>query len=123
MLQLDKVNAILAEVSFNDWTIEAHRHIDHLSSNGGRMYLQVRVKGKCNVNGSPWEWTGRKWDLSIHMTKSEIVQTAFKAVMTAMEHEVREQFLYKGVSIFDPHYDVDKLVTLRRKTNCLDERK
>lgn len=44
------------------------------------------------------------------MCKNEIVTTAFKAVMTAMEHEVRENFRYRGASIFNPHMDPDKLV-------------
>ena len=43
------------------------------------------------------------------MTKSEVIQTAFKAVLTAMEHEVREKFHYKGKPIFGPHYHVDAL--------------
>ena len=117
-MNLDEIKEVLKEIQFNDWKINAH-----YESFTPRIYLQVEASGKCNVSGQPWNWKGRKWNLSRYMVKSEIVQTAFKAVMTAMEHEVREQFLYKGVSIFDPHYDVDKLVTLRRKSNCLDERK
>jgi hypothetical protein len=68
-------------------------------------------------------WNGRKWFLSNHMTRSEVVQTAFKAVLTAEEHEAREHFKYRGQSIFDPHYDVDKLVELRSDVACLDLRK
>jgi hypothetical protein len=56
------------------------------------------------------------------MTKSEVVQTAFKAALTAIEHEARERFTYRGQSIFDPHYDVDQLVELRARADCLDER-
>jgi hypothetical protein len=46
------------------------------------------------------------------MTKSEIVSTALKAVLTAEEHEAREQFQYKSKTIFGPHFDVDKLASL-----------
>jgi len=78
------------------------------------MYLQVGdPHAACNITHQPTSWTGRKWFLSEHMTKSEIVTTAFKAIMTAVEHETREQFLYRGASIFDPHYDVDCLHALR----------
>lgn len=56
---------------------------------------------------------GRKWRISAHMTKSEIVQTCLKAVLAAEEHEAREFFLYKRESIFSPHYDVDALHALR----------
>lgn len=55
---------------------------------------------------------GRKWRLSKWMTKSEIVQTAFMAYLTWIEHEARESFKYKGASIFGPHYDVDALVEI-----------
>lgn len=78
-------------------------------------YLQVLQKTKCNVTGEPYESKGRKWRLSPHMTRSEIVQTALKAVLTAEEHEVRERFKYRGQPIFDPHYDVDELWHLRQR--------
>jgi hypothetical protein len=51
----------------------------------------------------------RKWLLSPHMTYSEIVQTAFKCILTSMEHRAREHFLYKGRRIFGPHFNVDEL--------------
>jgi hypothetical protein len=87
------------------------------------LYLQVvHPHGVCNVSGKPTAWRGRKWRLSPHMTKGEIVQTAFLAVMTAMEHEIREQFTYRGVSVFDPHYDIDRLVELRRDPTSIAER-
>lgn len=56
--------------------------------------------------------TGRKWRISPHMTKSEIVGTAFKAYLTWVEHEARESFQYRGQSIFGPHFDVDTMVNL-----------
>lgn len=75
-------------------------------------YLQVEFDGCCNVTGEPILWKGRKWRLSPHMTKSEIVQTAFLAILIASEHEVREQFRFRGRAIFGPHFDVEHLVTL-----------
>jgi hypothetical protein len=56
------------------------------------------------------EWQhGRKWRLSLHMTRSEIVQTIFAAALAFQEHELREGFRYKGQAIFSPHYDIDAL--------------
>lgn len=75
-----------------------------------------------NVTLAPLAWKGRKWLLSEHMTDGEIVQTAFLATMTAMEHEARERFTYKGQSVFDPHYDIEKLVELRSRPDALKER-
>ena len=67
-------------------------------------------------------WTTRKWLLSPHMTKSEIIQTAFKCILAAEEHEAREKFLYKGKSVFGPHFDVDKLHELCEMPDALDAR-
>jgi hypothetical protein len=88
----------------------------------GNFYLQIECSGKCNITGEPMEWQGRKWRLSIYMTDGEVVQTAFMATMAAMEHEIREQFTYRAVSVFDPHYDIEKLVELRRQPDALKER-
>lgn len=97
--------------------------VNFVHSKGGYYYLQVGdLKATCNVTGNEVSWRGRKWLLSEHMTDGEIVQTVFKAVLTAMEHEVRELFLYRGHSIFDPHYDIDKLVELRRSEGAIKER-
>jgi hypothetical protein len=69
-------------------------------------YLQVRgvVEGR--------EWFGRKWYLSPHMVKGEIVQTAFAACLAWEEHECREAFKYKGQPVFSPHYNIEALVLL-----------
>lgn len=63
---------------------------------------------------------GRKWRLSDHMTKSEIVQTAFLAIKTWEEHETREKFTYKGKAIFGPHLDVE---VLHQTADYLDARR
>lgn len=92
------------------------------SSRADHFYLQVECDGRCNITGKAINWRGRKWQLSVHMTPSEVVQTAFKAVLTAMEHETRENFKYRDVSIFDPHYDVERLVALRNDPSSISER-
>jgi len=51
-----------------------------------------------------------KWYLSRHATESEVVLTALKGVLTALEHEAREQFTYRGVALFGPHVDVRALI-------------
>ncbi len=77
-------------------------------------YIQVQhIGGECNHGGGPMDWTGRKWKVSQHMTSSEFVQTAFMAVMAAVEHEVREGFKFRGLDIFNPHMDLEALVEFR----------
>ena len=102
---------VLDEVTYKDWrfiVVGVPRH-DSLYT-----YMQIQWAAS---NGFPCN--GRKWLLSQHMTKSELVQTAFKAVMTAEEHEAREEFRYSNAAIFGPHFDVDRLVDLCDKETAL----
>lgn len=91
---------IVAKVTFRDWKFTVEDNI------GDGRYLQVSF-----MEGGELQ-KGRKWKLSEHMTPSELVQTAFKAVLTATEHETREFFKYKNYPIFSPHYDIEALVAL-----------
>jgi hypothetical protein len=88
---------VVKHLKYKDWTFEVA--IDE-------SWLRVVL------HDGDTEWKGRKWMLSTHMLKSEIVQTAFLAVMTAEEHETREKFTYDGLAIFGPHYNVDRLADL-----------
>lgn len=91
-------------------------------ASAGHYYLQVQGHSPCSTTGRPHTWRGAKWNISKWMTDGEIVQTALKAVLAAVEHEAREAFKYRGLSIFDPHYDIEKLVELRSRGDALKER-
>ncbi len=99
---VEKVSSILTNVKYLDWTF-------FVGMDDNRVYLQVQFDGIDTFTDTKEVQHGRKWLLSPHMTKNEIVQTAFKAVLTAMEHEVRESFFYRDKRIFGPHFDVDAL--------------
>lgn len=64
------------------------------------------------ITGELQMQTTRKWLLSPYMTKSEFIQTVFKCALTSEEHKAREHFLYTGVRVFSPHYDIDSLAVL-----------
>jgi hypothetical protein len=88
----------------------------------GDDYIQLQEYTECNRSGEPYLSKGRKWKWSQFMTKSEVVTTALKAVLQYEEHEARENFKYKGLSIFDPHYDIDSLFDLRSREKWDDVR-
>lgn len=96
------VGIVLHDVSYKDWNL-------HLGEDGERVYLQWKFRAACAKSGEVCEQSGRKWHLSPHMTDSELVNTAFKAAMTAEEHECRENFRWRGKRIFNPHIDVTAL--------------
>ena len=86
-------------------------------------FIQLCENATCNRSGKPFLSKGRKWKWSQYMTKSEVVTTCLKAVLQYEEHEARENFKYKGLSIFDPHWDCDQLWELRNKQDWDDVRK
>ncbi len=116
---------VLEACSFPGLTVEVF-HIWEAMAAGSkverrRFYLRVCAQegspyAISSVDGTSLPWKGRHWRLSEHMTDGELVQTAFKAIMTALEHEARERFTYKGKAIFGPHLDVDKLVEIAGDT-------
>ena len=106
MKALERLQRIVSDVAFGKW--EFLVRVDM-----GRPYLQVQATEPCVETRELYTWRSRKWLLSTHMTRSEVVQTAFLAVMVAVEHETRESFTYREEAVFSPHYNVDALVRLR----------
>lgn len=109
MYTYEDMSIILNDVAYKDWTLHIERGV-----NATILQWLFEAGGELQH--------GRKWILSQHMTKSEIVSTAFKAALTAEEHECREGFRYKGKKIFGPHFDVDVLTEIAGKKVNLDLR-
>jgi hypothetical protein len=67
----------------------------------GAIYLQASYMEPDVTSGNeiPVQQLTRRCFLSPMMTRSEIVQTVFKCVLTSMEHRVREWFRYSGQPI------------------------
>jgi hypothetical protein len=110
-MTLDQIHDVLESVRYRDW-----KFVVRYEENSFRPYLQVSFV----ADGAPQ--SGRKWFLSTHMTKSEVVQTALKAILTAEEHEAREKFLYRGRAIFGPHFDVDALHEIVERRDLREEK-
>lgn len=106
---LDLVRRIAAQTKFRDWEFD-------VISRGEVTMLRVRFKDAAGV-----EQKGRKWFISEHSTASEVVQTLWLAVATALEHEAREEFTWRGEAVMGPHFDVWKLHGLAR-SKAFDER-
>lgn len=87
-------------VPYRDWQFEV------IAEPEKDIFIKVRFKAADPDTGNEQSWSGRKWVVSIHSTESEIVTTCLKAVLTAEEHEAREQFKFCGKPIFNPHLDV-----------------
>lgn len=123
MQTLHSVQHLLGQLKFHDWMlvvrevspVPAGTPIEDVPADGFRIYAHFTV-------GDSDMQTTRKWLVSAYATRSEIVQTVFKMVMTALEHEAREAFLYDGEAIFGPHFDIEALYDIAHRKR-LDVRK
>jgi hypothetical protein len=119
-MNVHEIRHLLSEVKYLDWIFFVAPKSDGVTPD----YLQVKFEAPCTTHGQQESWAGRKWLLSKWMTPSEVVTTAFKAVLTAVEHEARESFRYKGQQIFGPHLNVELMVNIceRMGRDALDAR-
>ena len=101
----DEMKAAIADITYEDYQFI-------LIVKNGLHFLQGVYKEQCVDSGRMETQKTRKWVLSDHVTKSEIIQTALKLCLTSAEHRVREHFLYKGSRVFGPHFSVDDLKAL-----------
>ncbi|WNM70141.1 hypothetical protein [Myxococcus phage Mx1] len=97
------VEAVVQNIKFRDWEFR-------VLAKGDGFLLQIRFMAPDSVTGKVELQSCRKWYLSAHSTRNEIVRTAWKAVLAAIEHEAAEDFKYRGVAIMNPHLDPDDIV-------------
>lgn len=110
-----RLNDVVQQVTYKDWRLVVRPVDEHET----HFYLQVCFIAKDVVTGAVANQRGRKWLLSEHMTDTEIVVTAYKAIEAAELHEMRENFKFKGEPIYSPHLSVNDLVDCRRGEDCL----
>jgi len=102
----DWVGEIVGECVFPRYTFNVKQ------SSTGYTYLQAEFDETDTVTGKLERQFTRRWPISPEMTRSEIVATAFKCIVTSKEHEAREWFTYKNAAIYQPHYNVDDLLAV-----------
>lgn len=112
-MTLDELTKILGRVSTPRYTLPPFSWRVWDSVDG--LFMQPRFVAVCDTSKVFGHQTGRKWFVSRHATPDEVVRTAFLAVMTCIEHEIREGFLYEGKAIFGPHISVDALADVADK--------
>jgi len=75
-------------------------------------HLQVTYNEADVDTGMIEQQYSRKWFVADDATESDVVDTAFAAVMRSYDHVVQEHFLYKGKRIFSPHFSVEQRLTM-----------
>ena len=107
---LEQVKAIVANVSFMDRTFR-------VLQKGDGFLLQLEYFEADINTGKVEKQRARKWYVSPFSTETEIVETAFKACRTSMEHVLKEHFLYDGARIYSPHFNVRARVMLAEQND------
>lgn len=116
-MSLLRFQALIARITYPGLTLEVgYDGWQSPPSESPNFYLRwVDPSAVDNTNPTQaFDSKGRKWRLSPHMVDGEVVATTFKALLTYIEHETREQFTFDGVSVYDSHVDIHKLVALRK---------
>jgi len=70
-------------------------------------YLQVTYNEPDVDTGRVELQKSRKWVIEPGATETDVVHTAFAAVMRSYDHVVQEHFMYKGKRIYSPHFSVE----------------
>src|SRR3977135_320144 len=115
---IEEIKRILTLVEFKEIGSVSYEFV--VGAKELQPYLQAQYLEADIITGNPELQKTRKWNLSFHMVKSEIVATAFKCVMGSVEHRVRENFKYRGRRIYGPHFDVDSLWEIADRKAHLD---
>lgn len=101
----ERLLMILADIQYRDWTF-------HVQNKGDGFLLQVSFMAPDSSNGKVAVQKSRKWYISSHSCRNEVIRTVYKAIVAAEEHERDENFKYKDVAVFDPHRSLDDVAIL-----------
>lgn len=107
-MTIEEIKAVVKNCDFPNYTFIVD------TDGRGEMYLRAEYWEADTETFQESKQVTRRWFLNPFQTESEITQTAFKCVITSMEHRVREWFKYKGESVYSPHFDVNALVEICR---------
>jgi hypothetical protein len=119
----ESVDNIVAEVSYDP------SYLIFVDEDKGGIFIQVGIIGVDNYMSAQSQDSqkivyGRRWRVEPQLPSSEIIQTAFLAIMKAREHEVRELIKYndnnKATTPFSCHHDLP-LMAMSGKTNTDDK--
>ena len=113
-LTISQIKAALAEVEYK------HCKFNVEEASGGATLWISGIEDD-SYSGQRELQEGRRWFIDKSAKTSDVIRTAFKAVSTWAEHEARESFQYKGVRVFSPHLNIERLVKEEKKDHDVEE--
>jgi hypothetical protein len=119
--KIQDIKGSISEIKYKDWELKLS--YKNVKGKFKDIWLQWIFSAPCVKTGETIKQKSRKWRLSIHMTRTEVINTAFSAALMASEHELRENFKYKEQPVFCGHISVDdRAYLLSQKYYKFDER-
>jgi hypothetical protein len=96
---------VVGDIRFPAYSFQVSRSPD-------AVYLSVVYNEPDVATGNMAVQTGRRWVIETHWNEAQILQTAFKAVLTSLEHRAREHFTYKKLAVLNPHNSLESLCAM-----------
>lgn len=103
-MKYEEIQRIIGDIRYKNWMVELYAH---------PVQYTIRLSwfDTCSVTGEKMIQHSREWImLESELSEDFIVQTVFKAIANAEEHEVKERFRYKNKRLFNPHVTVTNLL-------------
>jgi hypothetical protein len=100
-MTFEQIQEIISNIQYKNWTV--------ILFESPRYAIQLIWDDVCVVSGEIMQQESRMWMLDT-LTEDHIVNTIFKAIQNAEEHETKERFIYKSKRIFNPHTKISKLM-------------
>jgi hypothetical protein len=116
---LESIKALVRDI---ECKVFGHTFLFKIEEYKGAPQLQVVFWAADAETGDTEIQYCRKFILQYTMCNSEVIRTAYKAMQAAIQHELDEGFVFRGVRIFDPHLDLIGLAEYIRTDGTLDVR-
>lgn len=111
----DKIRDVIAQVSCEPYSFVVTEVGDRYSLDPLDVFIQAKV-WRFDVYSKEWGYGyGGVQVVTDDMTEDAIIKRCFVAVRDYAEHEVRENFLWKGRRVFDPHQPLQNLWEISRE--------
>lgn len=103
--RLEEITNITQHIRFPGYAL-------HVVTRGHVIWIEVTYLEPDVMSGVDELQTSRPWLIPDAYGPGQIVQVCFKAILTSMEHRLRENFTYKGKAVLMPHFDLEQLLAI-----------
>ena len=98
------IEILLASITLSQRLFPEYRW--RVLDKGDGFLIQLVFVSPCSHTGELEPQHCRKWYISSHSTRNEVIRSAHKACHAAMAHEIDEAFLYENRRVCNPHRDI-----------------